>query len=885
MAQDLENLRAALVDRYEIERELGQGGMATVYLARDLKHDRRVAIKVLKPELAAIIGAERFLAEIRTTATLQHPHILPLFDSGQADSLLYYVMPYVDGESLRQRIDREKQLPVEEAVRIATEVAGALGYAHGRGVIHRDVKPENILLHDGQALVADFGISLALSEAGGTRLTETGLSLGTPHYMSPEQASGDRELDGRTDVYSLGCVLFEMLAGEPPHTGPTTQSVLAKLLAEEPAPLSTLRRSVPANVEAAVRKTLEKLPGDRFRSPGELTAALRDPGFRYGTEAVMGEPRRLATPLTVALALAVLVLSVLLWKSRGDAPSPSPSTRYALDLGGNVPARVNLGMEFALSPDGSELAYQGPAGGSTNRLWLKRAGEVRPRLLTEIDWAGQPFFSPDGERIAWTGAPGFRRQGLRYMSLSTGAVTQVADSGVWHAGGDWSDDGWLYVEANDSTIVRFSESTFERQQVTTLKDGEAEHVLPQVLPDGALLFTVWHESPPAGGPTEIAVYEPGEGTHRVIASGFFARYSETGHLLVVTRDGTVTAAPFDVDRHELEGPLTPVIDGVDIGPGGAALAISRSGDLLYASAPRTDPFARELTWVDRDGIARPFAEGWRAQFESVAIAPDSDVVAITVGLETETTLWVKHLDDSPPVRLTFEPGLNRRPTWPPGARTVGFISDRDGKRALYTKRADGLGSTELVFSTPLDVDQASWSQDGEWIAYRTGFAAGAGRDIFARRTGSDTTTIAVAAHEGVDEHSPAISPDGRFIAYVSDVGGRSDIWVRPFPDVESGRWQVSDRGGLEPVWARGGDQIFFRTSNYLVSASVQLDPTFRVTGVDTLFSTDDYFLQNVHPAYDVTSDASRFLMIREPAIAPELILVTNIGQLLEGAGN
>ena len=220
-----------------------QGGMATVYLAQDLKHDRKVAVKVLRPELAAVIGAERFLAEIKTTANLQHPHILAALRlAATADGFLFYVMPFVEGESLRDRLDREKQLPVADAVRIATEVAGALDYAHRHGVIHRDIKPENILLHDGRALVADFGIALAASKAGGTRMTETGMSLGTPHYMSPEQAMGEREITARSDVYALGCVLYEMLTGEPPFTGPTAQAIVAKVMTDDPRPLTQLRR-------------------------------------------------------------------------------------------------------------------------------------------------------------------------------------------------------------------------------------------------------------------------------------------------------------------------------------------------------------------------------------------------------------------------------------------------------------------------------------------------------------------------------------------------------------------------------------------------------------------------------------------------------------------
>src|SRR6185436_6867576 len=250
MPDAVERLNTALADRYRIERQLGQGGMATVYLAEDIKHDRKVALKVLKPELAAVLGAERFVVEIKTTAGLQHPHILPLFDSGSADGFLYYVMPYIEGETLREKLNRETQFGVEEAVRITTQVADALDYAHRHGVIHRDIKPENILLHDGRPVVADFGIALAVSAAAGGRMTETGLSLGTPHYMSPEQATADKEITGRSDMYSLASVLYEMLAGEPPHSGGSAQQVIMKIIVEEARPVSVLRRSVPPNVAA-----------------------------------------------------------------------------------------------------------------------------------------------------------------------------------------------------------------------------------------------------------------------------------------------------------------------------------------------------------------------------------------------------------------------------------------------------------------------------------------------------------------------------------------------------------------------------------------------------------------------------------------------------------
>jgi len=274
MSDAITSLRS-LAARYLIERELGSGGMATVFLAQDLKHNRQVAVKVLKPELAASIGAERFLREIETTANLRHPHILPLYDSGEVRGALYYVMPFVEGESLRDRLKRDHQLPIEDALRFAREVSDALSYAHARGVVHRDIKPENILLESGHAVVADFGIARAVRAAGSESLTGAGMSVGTPAYMSPEQAAGEVDIDGRSDLYALGCVLYEMLAGQPPFTGPTGASLIRQHMVAEPPPISSLRPAVPAPVIAALERALAKAPADRFARLTEFTAALR----------------------------------------------------------------------------------------------------------------------------------------------------------------------------------------------------------------------------------------------------------------------------------------------------------------------------------------------------------------------------------------------------------------------------------------------------------------------------------------------------------------------------------------------------------------------------------------------------------------------------------
>src|SRR5213593_4530187 len=421
MPDPLAALLASLAQHYTIEREAGVGGMATVYVARDLKHDRHVALKVLKPELAALLGIERFLSEIRVTAHLQHPHILPLFDSGQAAGLIYYVMPHVEGESLRQRLAREKQLPLETAIEITRAVASALDYAHRHGVIHRDIKPENILFQDEQAVVADFGIALALSAAGGSRLTETGLSLGTPQYMSPEQATGDRTLDARSDIYSLASVLYEMLAGEPPHTGPTVQSVIAKIVTDRPRPLRTLRDAVPPPLEAAVQKALAKVPADRYGSAAQFAEALTHaPATATLEVSTTGEHRPRARGLAVLpWAVAVLAAGTALWGWLRPAPKPltTPVVRFSLTFEPGFQASDFRGSPIALSPDGSRIVYVGSD--SLGGRWLFSRGleHVDPALIPGTQGAAQPFFSPDGRWI------GFWQDGrLRKLSISGGAV-------------------------------------------------------------------------------------------------------------------------------------------------------------------------------------------------------------------------------------------------------------------------------------------------------------------------------------------------------------------------------------------------------------------------------------------------------------------------------
>ncbi len=445
MTELLQRLQSELAARYRIEDKVAEGGMAFVFRATDLKHDRKVAVKVLRPELSAMVGADRFLREIRVTAQLQHPHILPLYDSGSAAELLYYVMPFIDGESLRDRLRREHQLPVEETVSTIGAIASALDYAHRQGVLHRDIKPENILLQDRQPLLADFGIALAVSAAGGDRLTVSGLAIGTPSYMSPEQIAGEKVLDARSDIYSLGCVAYEMLAGEAPFTGPNLQAVMASVMASAPRPIEETRRTVPAGLAAAIHRAMQPLPADRFHTAADFAAATT-------ADTVARVPRRRSswrTPGVVASATGAGVLLGFLIARLLAPDSHSAVRRLSIVLPDSSPAALagagstsERQTSIALSPSGDRLAYVAFRGNSTV-LAVRPLDGDSVILLPGTEGAYYPFFSPDG---AWIGF--FTSNTLRKVPAAGGnPVTLVAVDRI--TGATWVSADRILVFENE----------------------------------------------------------------------------------------------------------------------------------------------------------------------------------------------------------------------------------------------------------------------------------------------------------------------------------------------------------------------------------------------------------------------------------------------------
>ncbi len=845
----LDRLRASLADRYRIERELGAGGMAKVYLAEDLKHHRQVAIKVLKPELTAVLGAERFVQEITTTAALQHPHILPLFDSGSADGFLFYVMPFIDGETLRSKLDRETQLGIDEAVRITREVADALDYAHRHGVIHRDIKPENILLHDGRPMVADFGIALALSAAAGGRMTETGMSLGTPHYMSPEQATAEKEITARSDVYSLGSVLYEMLTGQPPHLGGSAQQIIMKIIAEDAAPVTRLRKAVPPNVAAAVAMSLEKLPADRFDSAKAFGEALANPAFRTATGAGAGvasptaqQPNRLTALLT---GIAILATGLAAWGWLRPQRPAGPVVRFTVNREGGDLTGTSVP---AISPDGRTLVLPTASGGAL----LRHLDALKTTAISGFDNVWFPFFSPDGASLAFTtGFPG----DLVVLGLSGGApLTVVRDSAMaW--GGTWSDDGWLYYSSVDGGALMRVRPSGGASEVVARADTTKDELFirwPEALPGGrGVLVSLLRKR----GTPDIALVDVARGEMRVLRRGIRAFLAPTGHLIVVEGDGSVVALAFDPKRGRTTGDPVAVLDHVrtELGPT-ASFALSANGTIAYSTYRATPRVVR----VTRAGKATVVDPNWTSGVGGLALSPDGMRLALDQIVDGRAEIWVKTLDVGPITRIFSGGSQTYRPFWSPDGRWIGFLSDMSGATAAYRAAADGSGIIERIATSPKSVDEGAWSRDGQWLVLRLG--AGGGRDIYALRIGVDSVPKPIVATPA-DEYAPALSPDGRWLAYGSNANKKDEIYVRSFPG-GGGQWQISITGGTEPAWSHSGRELFYRDAGgMLVAAAVRADPEFHVVSRQPLFSASAYRTDGRNRGYAVALDDQSFLFV------------------------
>jgi serine/threonine-protein kinase len=856
MTQTGDRISAALADRYRIERELGQGGMATVYLAQDLKHDRRVALKLLRPELGAIIGAERFLAEIKVTANLQHPNILPLFDSGAADGLLFYVMPYVEGESLRDRLTCERQLPVADAVRIAGEIAAALEHAHRRGVVHRDIKPENILLQDGRALVADFGIALAASKAG-DRMTQTGLSLGTPSYMSPEQAMGDRDIGPRSDVYALGAMTYEMLTGEPPFSGGTVQSIVAKVMTEKPILPSRLRDTVPPAVEAAVLTALQKLPADRFASAREYGEALVSVGRSADVAATVAMPSaraagtaRVVVPVLAAIAAVSLVAAVWAVRRDGTPAQDGSVIRFALDLAPGTRIATPATDPLAISPDGSVIVFSGRAGSGPLQLFARRMDELSERPLPLTEGATQPFFSPDGK---WVGF--FVRHQLKKVALAGGPPTLIADVPGDMDGAAWTSDGRIVLSRGSRlAMVPDVGGTLAPLSPADTATGRLL-IFPKVLSDGrTVIMTRWR------GTSESAMLwraTIGEGVATDLGiAGTYILGEAAGHLVYRTSTGALLAVRFDASRGEAVGTPIPVYEGIaGSSLGVAQAALSANGTLVYQAGA----LLRQLVITDRKGVV---VTRLREQHNYVnpRFSPDGNRIAVSMDANGTRDIWVYDLRSGTLGRATTQGRINDRPEWFPDGSRVIFRSDRSnegGNMGFWSQAVDGSGTAAPLASEPdAQIWEAVLARDGQTVVYRTGTVGTA--NIYMRRLTGDTTRKALA-DTPFTEWGGRPSPDGRWLAYESDESGDYQVYVRPLAPGGT-RQQVSIDGGVEPIWTADPTRLYYRSGDDVMMAQLITSPALAIGERTVLFRGDPPSTTG-HANYDISSDGSRVLQL------------------------
>jgi serine/threonine-protein kinase len=830
--------------------------MATVWLAEDVKHQRKVAIKVLHPELSAVIGGERFLAEIKLTAQLQHPHILGLIDSGEADNLLYYVMPYVSGESLRGRLERERQLPVNDALRLAKEVASALGYAHRQGVVHRDIKPENILLQDGSALVADFGIALAVQQAGGQRLTQTGLSLGTPSYMSPEQAMGEKAIDARTDIYALGAMTYEMLQGDPPFTGSSAQAIMAQLLTSRPRSIREFRPSVPAHVEQAVMTALEKLPADRQPSAADFARQLEADG---GPATSSTAARTLALPSATSApasrrtlaprALALVALGALAgWgiaRLGRTAPGvePLPTVTSVLPpAGGTIAERRSI----ALSPDGRRLAVVVAADDGTRSLWLRHLGRLEAEQVEHTAGADMPFWSPDGRTL------GFFADGFLTVLDENGEARRLCRSAA-ATGATWGTKGTIVFGYRGGLTAVAAAGGPCREFV---RSDSGAMFRPSFLPDG-----------------ERLVYSRGRFLDAVVTDLTGRELAtlpiRSLDVLVAAPDYVIASRTGDVrslevqrlDLRTLALKGTPVRLAAGVRTSGGVPTITVAGN-AFAYLPATGD--RPYLEYDANGLLRDTIRvdmTWTLGVRPAAAGPARLALA-------GQRMWLYDLDADRPTRIAMHDS---------STTAVYPVFDALGTRLIYTggrattrgqcrilerdlttdaERTIASDSTFLSFSCPSPMD---WSADGTRLLVRTDTV------LQVVRLDGAAPPLGISRPGRILEGR--FSPDGRSVAFSSDETGRAEVYVQALSSGLPTR--VSREGGRWPFWTRGGRAVTYLTPDGRVQeATVGVDGAGGVGAPRTKFAAPTWrrsTFDDGGSGFAVMGDGERYIVRQSPS--------------------
>ena len=873
---------------YEVLDHIGSGGMGEVYRARDNKLQREVALKLLPkafaqdPERLA-----RFRREAQILAQLNHPNIAAIYSVEQTGDTHFLVMELAPGETLRDRIKRGP-VPVEESLDIAKQIAAGLECAHEKSIVHRDLKPANIkVTPEGVVKILDFGLARAFAADTGssdpansptlTGMTAPGTILGTAAYMSPEQARG-KTVDKRSDIWALGCVLYEMLTGKHAYDGEDVTDILASVVKSEPD-WQALPENTPPGIRTLLRRCLQKDKDRRSRDAAEIQLQIQEAleaPVTEETKAAKAVPLpplwRRAVPWGVGAMLAAVV-GIGAWTLR---PIPTPTvTRFAVSLPPDEtlqPLRANAPCpSIAVSPDGSLVAYVAIQG-TQQQLYLREMDSLEATPVPGGAGAQvySVFFSPDGQWVAF-GADGM----LKKSPTSGGAPVTVANVTFCMGGVAWgADDTIIFPRPGGLLQVAAAGGTPEPANLNLSAEEQANvrltSLFPKFLPGGnVLLFTVPGSGSNNLDDRQIVAQRLDTGERRVLVQGGVSpHYVSTGHL-VYARAGTIIAGPFDLERLEVTGgPITLVEGLAQSGNGFSEFDVSENGALVYMAGGGPEAQDRTLVWVDRNGTAEPLGAPPGA-YGHPQLSPDGRQLAVTVEFP-KRDIWVYDISRSALTRLTFE-GANSRPLWTPDGKRIAFRSVR-ATSDLFWKLADGTGAEEEI--TTRMTQPSSISPDGK-LAFYYGNGATSGRDIWTVPL-EDERTPSVFLQTPFDEAAPKISPDGQWLAYVSNESGRSEIFVRAFPG-PGGKWQISTEGGSEPLWARNGRELFYRSGDKVMAVDITTQPSFQA-GTPRMLFEGKYVRRNNETNYDVSPDGQRFLMIQadeQQAAATQLHVVLN----------
>ena len=867
------------IAHYTITEKIGQGGMGEVYRATDTKLNRDVALKVL-PEAFAQDQQRmaRFSREAQVLASLNHPNIASIYGLEEADGKQALVLELVEGEDLAERIKRGA-IPLEESLKIALQIAQALEAAHEKGIIHRDLKPANVkITPEGVVKVLDFGLAKALEEEPPAAevhdsptisqlATKAGIILGTAAYMSPEQARG-KEVDRRTDIWAFGAVLHEMLTGKTAFQQEDISLTLASVMRDDPK-WEDLPKSVPTPIRQLLNRSLTKDIRRRLQAIGEarvvIEDCLTDPAAQKVDVVVTSQPsnkRQMVPWLLATTVVGAIIAGFLAWnlKPQGPRPTPrlvqfviSPPTDAPLGLTNNYP-------DIAISPDGSRIVYFA----RSRRLHVRSFAQVETTLLINVEGLNA-FFSPAGDRVGFF-APD---NTLKKMSILGGPATTICELDDSLRGASWGTEETIVFATNTSNgLLSVPAAGGEPRQLTTVDQEGERHLWPEVLPGGpGVLFTITEGSNES---MQIAVLSLETGEQKVLVPGSNPHYSPTGHL-VYALEGALFAVAFDLDRLEVSGEPVPVLEDVMTKPNGAAsFSLSGDGSLIYVPG-NVAGIERTLVWVDREGREEPLPARPRA-YSVPRVSPDGTKVAFA---ELSNSVWIYDLRRNVPTQLTFTSSLNGSPLWTPDGRRLVFRSNRVGRGSsnLYWRAADGTGQAERLTTNRNFQIAYSFSPDGKKL-------------VFIQQNPKTRMDIHLLSLEGgrtskpllqteFTETTPVISPDGRWLAYGSDEQGQFQVYVRPFPNVQDGKWPISPDGGRHPVWAPDGDELFYRDGQSMMAVSVEADDVVFRAGIPRVLFRGEY-LSRAPREYDIHPDGRQFLMIKEGGTTDEVSTPTQI---------